>query len=117
MNGCVLNFSFGQTCIFLLGGQTLDDTPCAMYLRSGDIVVMSRDTRLAYHAVPRILRHEDLAGLLTHNTNSEISSERRLSLHCLEKYLSYSRINVNIRQVEGPSGRFASDVNNVLNEI
>ena len=88
-----------------------------MYLRSGDIVVMSRDTRLAYHAVPRILRHEELTGLVIHSTDREISSEHRQGLHCLEKYLSYSRINVNIRQVEGPSGRFASEVNNVLNEI
>jgi alkylated DNA repair protein alkB family protein 1 len=88
----------------------LDDLPCAMYLRSGDIIMMSRDARLAYHAVPRILRHQELATLLTQDIECDISSERRRSLQCLEKYLSNSRINVNIRQVEGPSGSFAGQV-------
>ena len=78
-----------------------------MYLRSGDIIMMSRDARLAYHAVPRILRHQELATLLTQDIECDISSERR---QCLEKYLSNSRINVNIRQVEGPSGTFAGQV-------
>ena len=110
INCYIFNFSFGQPCIFLLGGQTLDDLPCAMYLRSGDIIMMSRDARLAYHAVPRILRHQELATLLTQDIECDISSERRRSLQCLEKYLSNSRINVNIRQVEGPSGSFAGQV-------
>ncbi len=79
-----------------------------MYLRSGDIAMMSCDSRLAYHAVPKIIRHQELASSLTQDTKCEISSEHRQTLHCLEKYLSYSRINVNIRQVEGPSGNFAS---------
>ena len=113
----ILNISFGQTCVFLLGGRTLDEAPSAMYLRSGDVVVMSRDTRLAYHAVPRILRHEALAGSLIQSTGREISSERRHTLDCLQKYLNSSRINVNIRQVEGPSGSFASQANTVSNTI
>ena len=77
-----------------------------MYLRSGDVVMMSCDSRLAYHAVPRILRQQDLASLFKEDSKYEISCEQRNSLQCLEKYLSYSRINVNIRQVEGPAGSF-----------
>ena len=105
-NCCIFISSFGQTCIFLLGGQTLDHLPCAMYLRSGDIVMMARDTRLAYHAVPRILRDQQLGNLLTQD--SESKDEQGQSFQYLEIYLGYSRINVNIRQVEGPSGRFSN---------
>lgn len=66
--------------------------------------MMSRDTRLAYHAVPRILRDQQLDNLLTQDEESQ--DKQRRSFKCLKMYLSYSRINVNIRQVVGPSGRF-----------
>ena len=48
-------FSFGQTAIFLVGGLTKEEKPLAMYLRSGDIVIMMGPSRLRYHAVPRII--------------------------------------------------------------
>ena len=48
-------FSFGQTAIFILGGLTREEKPVAMYLRSGDIVVMMGPSRLRYHSVPRIM--------------------------------------------------------------
>lgn len=48
--------SFGQTAIFLIGGKTIDEKPTAIYLKSGDIAVMSKESRLSYHAVPRILK-------------------------------------------------------------
>lgn len=54
--------SFGQSAIFLLGGKTRDQAPLAMYLRSGDIMIMAGDSRLAYHAVPRILAPKKLTG-------------------------------------------------------
>lgn len=41
--------------MFLIGGQTKEIMPKAMFLRSGDIVVMSQQSRLAYHGVPKIL--------------------------------------------------------------
>lgn len=49
-----LHFSFGQTALFLLGGKTTLEDPIALYIRSGDIVIMSEDTRLRYHAIPKI---------------------------------------------------------------
>lgn len=49
-------FSFGQTAIFLLGGKTKEVKPAAMFLKSGDIVVMSKESRLSYHAVPKIVK-------------------------------------------------------------
>lgn len=50
------HFSFGQTAIFLIGGPTREETPAAIYLKSGDIVVMSKESRLCYHAVPKIMK-------------------------------------------------------------
>lgn len=32
--------SFGQTAIFLLGGRTKEEQPSAMFLKSGDVVVI-----------------------------------------------------------------------------
>lgn len=49
-------YSFGQTAIFLLGGKTKEEQPSAMFLKSGDIVVMAKESRLCYHAVPKILK-------------------------------------------------------------
>ena len=51
-----VSHSFGQDAIFLIGGQTKVMPPTAVLLHSGDICVMSGESRLAYHAVPRILR-------------------------------------------------------------
>ncbi|CAL1527580.1 unnamed protein product [Lymnaea stagnalis] len=51
----LFSISFGQKAIFLLGGTTKAVKPMAVYVRSGDVCVMSGDSRLAYHAVPKIL--------------------------------------------------------------
>lgn len=39
----------------MLGGLTKADKPMSLFLRSGDVCVMSGPCRLAYHAVPKIL--------------------------------------------------------------
>lgn len=75
-----------------------------MFLRNGDIVMMSRETRLAYHAVPRILPDKDVLELTKQDDDQTL--DKRQSMEFLGHYLSYSRINVNIRQVEGPEGNF-----------
>lgn len=51
----LFSYSFGQTAIFLIGGRTKDARPTAVFLKSGDIAVMARESRLCYHAVPKIL--------------------------------------------------------------
>ncbi|XP_031569307.1 nucleic acid dioxygenase ALKBH1-like [Actinia tenebrosa] len=51
----LFSLSLGQSAIFLLGGKSRDDAPVPMYMRSGDIMVMAGKSRLAYHAVPRVL--------------------------------------------------------------
>ena len=47
--------SFGQSAVFLVGGETKSVQPQAIVLHSGDVVVMSGASRLAYHGVPKIL--------------------------------------------------------------
>lgn len=42
-------FSLGCKCIFLLGGKTRDEVPTAMFLRSGDIVLMAGEARECFH--------------------------------------------------------------------
>ncbi len=44
--------AWGQSAIFLIGGES---RPTPILLRSGDVVIMSSEARLAYHGVPRIL--------------------------------------------------------------
>lgn len=46
--------SFGLPAVFLLGGLSRETEPIGMFVRSGDIVIMMGESRLAYHAVPRV---------------------------------------------------------------
>lgn len=110
----LFSLSFGQSAIFLLGGKTRDQAPLAMYLRSGDIMIMAGDSRLAYHAVPRILAPKKLTGeaalpawLSKGQEETDVDCREEIAL--LEQYLTTSRINVNVRQVLGPGKEFPSD--------
>lgn len=47
--------SFGQSAVFLIGGQSKAVRPQALLLRSGDVVIMSGPSRLAYHGVPKVI--------------------------------------------------------------
>lgn len=117
-----INFSFGQSAIFLIGGQNKSIEPSALLLQSGDIVIMSKEARLCYHAVPRIVPAEsspwdqdDLEALsnINNDTNVDfkyISNQNQildLMERCknnkiwkqFESYIEESRINMNVRQV------------------
>uniref|UniRef100_A0A2P2IP85 Alpha-ketoglutarate-dependent dioxygenase alkB n=2 Tax=Rhizophora mucronata TaxID=61149 RepID=A0A2P2IP85_RHIMU len=88
----IVSMSLGCKAIFLLGGKSREDIPLAMFLRSGDVVLMAQDARECFHGVPRIF---------TDTENAEITS---LELHLSHEndfleYIRTSRINVNIRQV------------------
>ncbi|XP_041352727.1 nucleic acid dioxygenase ALKBH1-like isoform X2 [Gigantopelta aegis] len=60
----LISISFGQEAIFLIGGVTKETEPSAIFLRHGDICVMAGASRLAYHAVPKII-HSDTRPLPT----------------------------------------------------
>ncbi|XP_072385654.1 nucleic acid dioxygenase ALKBH1 [Diabrotica undecimpunctata] len=98
----LFSFSFGQSAIFLLGGKTLDEKPTAIFLHSGDIVIMSKDSRLCYHGVPKIMKSNnemwngDSDYVLT---NEDFSVPKDILWRPFGSYLNHSRININVRQV------------------
>jgi DNA oxidative demethylase len=57
----VLSVSLGDTGIFRVGGRSRKDPTQKFELKSGDVVVLSGEDRLAYHGIDRILsRTSDL---------------------------------------------------------
>lgn len=107
--------SFGQSAIFLLGGTCRQDPPTAMYMHSGDVMVMSGHSRLLYHAVPRILpvppghtaiefEGYSLSPSLQDRTIVNLVSEEDWAV--CSRYIQNSRVNVTVRQVLGPGQSF-----------
>lgn len=73
MNEPIVSISLGTPAIFLLGGKTKNDIPTAILIRSGDVIIMAKDSRYSYHGVPAILPHnfeKILASQDTHKSNS-----------------------------------------------
>jgi alkylated DNA repair protein alkB family protein 1 len=94
----LVSISFGQDAIFLLGGVSKEETPVALRLCSGDILIMEKEARLAYHGVPRIIENT-----LPDQLKQISPEDDPPDWKALRDYLQTSRINVNIRQVWGES--------------
>lgn len=45
----IVSFSFGLSCVFLIGGHTKDVDPAAIRLDAGDVMVMSQQSRNCFH--------------------------------------------------------------------
>ncbi|XP_015907019.1 nucleic acid dioxygenase ALKBH1 [Parasteatoda tepidariorum] len=86
----IISFSFGQTGIFLIGALNKFKVPTAIFLRSGDIVIMSGESRLAFHAVPCIIQ-EDTTFRYYDSEDKEWSP--------FKNYIDKSRLNISVRQV------------------
>jgi len=107
----LFSFSFGQSAIFLLGGTSLDTKPTAMFLNSGDIIIMSKESRLCYHGVPKIICATNRSWNQNDIKKDEITNFKGLVYETIkdckdvqfwkpfDKYLNNSRININVRQV------------------
>lgn len=103
----LFSFSFGQSAIFLIGTDSLEDKPTPILIRSGDIIIMTKASRLSYHGVPKILKDDN------HSKWNDIDSDENLddendvlnifsddsSWVLYENFLKKSRINMNVRQV------------------
>lgn len=85
----IISISLGQTGLFLIGTENKLDKPHALFLRSGDVIIMSGACRLSYHAVPCILT-EDISGRYCDSQNDE-------SIDFYE-YINKSRINISGKQ-------------------
>ncbi|KAB1225822.1 Alpha-ketoglutarate-dependent dioxygenase alkB [Morella rubra] len=58
----IVSISLGCKAVFLLGGKSRDDPPLAMFLRSGDIVLMAGEARECFHGfyfIPGALEIEE----------------------------------------------------------
>lgn len=100
--------SFGQTAVFLLGGTKREDRPTAMFMNSGDVMVMSGPSRLLYHAVPCIVpapAGNVLPPCLGQRLETEVQDDDIIQSVSEEDwdvcswYLQTSRVNVTVRQV------------------
>ncbi|KAM7539040.1 hypothetical protein Aperf_G00000054060 [Anoplocephala perfoliata] len=112
------NYSLGRPAIFLLEAATyisgsaphgnsdsLEKTIIPIVLRHGDIMITGGHSRLAYHAVPRLLSWEqplkslpsDLFSYLTERFKSLFGRDCVQAI--LETYIYSTRLNVNVRQV------------------
>lgn len=50
----VVSISLGDEALFRMGGQARGGKTDSLWLRSGDVVVMAGDARMAYHGIDRI---------------------------------------------------------------
>ncbi|XP_013172998.1 PREDICTED: alkylated DNA repair protein alkB homolog 1 [Papilio xuthus] len=114
----LFSFSFGQSAIFLIGGREKSVTPSAILLESGDIAIMSKEARLSYHAVPKIVA---TASEPWNNLENSLIDDKTITFKYITdkqqlicdmnnnidkngwnlfgKYVKESRINMNVRQV------------------
>lgn len=52
---CIISISLGDDCIFAIGGNNRKDPTTDISLRSGDVLILHGESRLAFHAVKKIL--------------------------------------------------------------
>ncbi|KAL2484432.1 Alpha-ketoglutarate-dependent dioxygenase alkB [Abeliophyllum distichum] len=90
----IVSISLGCKAIFLLGGKSREQTPIAMFLRSGDVMLMAGEARECFHGVPRIFTDPENTEITP--LESQFSDEDHTSFL---DYIQTSRININIRQV------------------
>lgn len=79
-----------------------------MFLRSGDIMIMSKESRVCYHGVPKILQMDSRFWDFDFEDECHCTKEFKDVVNiCKEEtlwkpfgdYLGHSRININVRQV------------------
>ena len=85
----LVSISLGASCVFLLGGKTREDPVIPLILHSGDICIMSGQSRSFYHGVPRILEPS------SHFQDLKKTEDEVLALNVLGN----GRINLNVRHV------------------
>uniref|UniRef100_A0A915D0K9 Fe2OG dioxygenase domain-containing protein n=1 Tax=Ditylenchus dipsaci TaxID=166011 RepID=A0A915D0K9_9BILA len=87
MSKPLISVSLGQSAIYLTGGAEVSDPVDALYLHSGDVLVMNADQRSVYHALPKILMDKKF------KDGTGVDS-------CVIDYAMKCRMCVTIRQVD-----------------
>lgn len=85
----LVSVSLGASAIFLVGGPTRDQAPIALYLRSGDVVLMSGPARRVFHGVPRVMLGAEI----------DAQDDQEWVKEGFHEWASSRRINLNVRQV------------------
>lgn len=75
----LISVSFGLPCVFMIGGQTKTKVPQALYLRDGDVVIMSGKARMSYHAVPKVLPKNVFSAAKKSDTPSSVDKNTMTS--------------------------------------
>lgn len=106
MQAPLISISLGNQAIFLIGKGTKSIRPNALCLNSGDICIMSGQSRLSYHGVPKILKDKDIQDYFAYEERGPSEDFQKSSYFVGEQewtrlfeYISINRINLNIRQV------------------
>eukprot|EP01125_Pyxidicula_operculata_P018766 TRINITY_DN6704_c0_g1_i1.p1 TRINITY_DN6704_c0_g1~~TRINITY_DN6704_c0_g1_i1.p1 ORF type:complete len:309 (-),score=37.47 TRINITY_DN6704_c0_g1_i1:11-937(-) len=95
----IVSVSFGNTVVFLIGGRTREVEPVALFIRSGDVVIMGGESRYSFHAVPRMIMGSVPEDILNTEGDSTVPPDWENT----KEYISQSRINMNCRQVRKKS--------------
>jgi alkylated DNA repair protein alkB family protein 1 len=97
MEAPLVSLSIGLSAIFLLGGQSREDTPVhAIKIQSGDLCILNGPARLNFHGVPKVLK-ESAVDLEAFAIETGVSQDPDTAA-CL-KLIKDCRININARQV------------------
>ncbi len=106
----IISISLGCSAIFLLGGRDKTVKPTPILVRSGDVIVMSGESRYCYHGVPYIVPVDfqplvdesgELTGLMGESFSMTSSSPTAVGFNVdqLGTFMRSARININVRQV------------------
>jgi len=70
----VLSVSLGDTCLFRIGGKERNDPTKSFKLQSGDVMLLTGESRLAFHGVDRI--YPDTSALLKNGGRINLTMRR-----------------------------------------
>ena len=90
----IVSLSLGCDAVFLIGGATKDVIPTAVWLHSGDAVVLSGAARQCYHGVPRVVPCQT-----SFECTQSASAAGAKDVAGLHAYMQNTRVNISIRQM------------------
>nr|CCA21952.1 alkylated DNA repair protein alkBlike protein putati [Albugo laibachii Nc14] len=99
MDAPVISMSLGSSCVFLKGGNTKEVRPLEIMLQSGDVAILSQESRLSYHGVAQIIPTAFQIDDEAWDSLLEEESDHVQEYMTIRSLLSSYRININIRQV------------------
>jgi alkylated DNA repair protein alkB family protein 1 len=99
MDKPIVSISIGCPAIFLIGGRNRSVRPTAVLIRSGDVLIMSRESRHSVHGVPKILPLDAVESDLLQYLRTQPFPNSCTELAAVKRYLCCNRININVRQV------------------